>query len=341
MIKFIKSNEISNVRYIPQFVNDISIIVEKDSKELLAYNKKFEIIWRVNKKLYSCLIVENIIVPDLLALYDLKGGLIYSIQKPEDYNRENIFYESLTLWKTVDANDDVLFHVFDIQKKEFLKKNIPLNYQPVAFMNHNLLLAKMSATIVLYNISSNTPLWQADLSELCGYEDWQGKHQGEIANVYVADDKVLVNAGPFVFCFALETGGLLWQLKSAEGKFYSMVIDHGVAYLTYWRHYAEIDINKGIFLIEKEIVDFEYRHKKIFFQAKGTPVYHKGLIWMTLYTGGIPFIAALLPEKGEIIWVQHIASSHSINAPKFHNNHMYILDTGGTLHIFEEENVNP
>ncbi len=41
-------------------------------------------------------------------------------------------------------------------------------------------------------------------------------------------------------------------------------------------------------------------------------------------------------EDGSVMWIENVNTPHSIHPPKFHDDRMYILDTGGTLHIYEK-----
>lgn len=181
----------------------------------------------------------------------------------------------------------------------------------------------------------NTKIWEIDLSETASYTNYDGYHRGEIDQVYVVNELVIVVAKVFILAYDFNSGDLLWK-HEFDYRPNALAIHGTEGFILVGAQYAIIDLTSGKVIYELKLDDFEFRGHKLQFDGYGR-LYHEGLIWCCIQTSGYHFVAALYPENGEVVWLENVNTPHSIKSPVFYEDRMYILDSGGTLHIYEKE----
>ncbi|MCB0497336.1 MAG: hypothetical protein KDC79_14440 [Cyclobacteriaceae bacterium] len=343
---FLKIGEINNIIHNYEITLDYIIAVVGNSKE--SHLKIFDKSLKVQKDLQKYSAYDFINVDKYIIFTSNNADFSYAYQKSDErilklpyilhIKGEKIDEQYLCYSQYEGKECYLLISLDSLEINKIF--NIAIGFGNVNHIVGNMFIStkRHLGIFALFDLS-NKLRWQANLGELGSYEDWRGKHKGEIHNLYYYRDTILVNSGPFIFCFSLNNGELLWSLRSnIEARFYSMVINKNKAYLLQNQNYTVIDIVNGIFIIEKKIDTFQYQGKEVFFDAHGEPVYNQGFIWSSLYSGGVSFVCAIEPSTGDVVWVQHLESGYKIESIKFNNNQMYILDTGGTLNILE--NIN-
>ena len=82
--------------------------------------------------------------------------------------------------------------------------------------------------------------------------------------------------------------------------------------------------------------DFEY-NGETYWPAGDRVVYHKGLLWYEVFISGYAFILAIDPETGEYKWIHKVETYERVMDIKFYDDKMFLLDSGNTLFIYEEE----
>ena len=106
-------------------------------------------------------------------------------------------------------------------------------------------------------------------------------------------------------------------------SFYRVDLDTGEFY-NYNRKYSRLP-------------DFEYNGEN-HWPSGHRVVYNKGLLWYDVHTSKHPFIIAIDPETGNYRWIHEITNSNGyIENIKFYDDKMFLLDSGNTLFIYEEE----
>ena len=100
-----------------------------------------------------------------------------------------------------------------------------------------------------------------------------------------------------------------------------------------------IDLSNGQIEFEKKLEPIKIQGQQLRFDGYGT-TYYKGLVWCCIASHGYNFVAALYPENGEVVWLELVNTPHTLQPPKFHENRMYVLDDGGTLHIYEQDETH-
>jgi hypothetical protein len=183
---------------------------------------------------------------------------------------------------------------------------------------------------ILLAASNFEVLWEKDLNDLCHQAD---EEEG-IDDVYKAGEKIIVLAKRLIIALDSGNGNLLWHQRLSFPPI-ALSVHESEAYMLAGQHFAVIDLNSGQIALDKKLEDFVFNGRTLQFDGYGR-VYHEGLVWCCLQTNGYYFVAAIYPEDGRVVWLEHVNTPHSIHPPKFKEDKMYVLDTGGNLHIYQK-----
>jgi hypothetical protein len=156
----------------------------------------------------------------------------------------------------------------------------------------------------------------------------------EIDRVQCFEEKLFVLGENVIVAFNMFDGRRLW-VREMPYRPIALSLHNSFGYIVTGHHYAVIDLHSGNLLIDKKLEDFAFRGQTLQFDGYGR-VYHEGLVWCCLQTNGYYFVAAIYPEDGRVVWREHVNTPHSVHAPRFHEDKMYVLDTGGNLHIYQK-----
>lgn len=337
-------HKISGLRQMPSILGERIYFIDRKSEKLIALDKKtFDIAFHLDDKIPSLSIFQNLILCYGLNIYNLEGSKIYS--GDAQYSYENVYFESLTLWKLVDnEKETVSYHVFDTVHMSFNKKDIVLGAVPFLFLDKYVFTRK-AQIITCKNIESDTTLWQFDISQFGTYKDKKiftdkdpEVRQREINRVYYYNNKIIITLSRAIIALNPDNGELLWKIDFENYDPVNLLFDGNIAYLGRLIYFAIIDIEKGIKLFEKDF-DPAYR-----FEVEGFKLsqiryigltLHENHLWFTHEDKGHQFLLKANPQNGDIINGMLLETKLSTYPPLFDENRMYLLDQEGVLWIYE------
>ena len=232
------------------------------------------------------------------------------------------------------TNENII--IFDILKGEILKKIDKPTIGVTLLVTEKYVVKKYDPYIYIYVKSDYSLLRQQniqdffpDKEELCIYE------------IYSYRDTFIIIAGIGIVCISQKDGHLLWRLN--KGAF-TMEIVGNLGYVCtglslYW---VNLDTGEkhGYGRKYDRLPDFEY-NGETHWPSGHRVVYHKGLLWYRVYSSGESFILAIDPETGEYKWIHKVETYEKVMDIKFYDDKMFLLDSGNTLFIYEEESFLP
>ena len=232
------------------------------------------------------------------------------------------------------TNENII--IFDILKGEILKKIDKPIIGVTLLVTEKYVIKGYDPYIYIYVKSDYSLLRQQniqdffpDKEELCIYE------------IYSYRDTFIIIAGIGIVCISQKDGHLLWRLN--KGAF-TMEIVGNLGYVCtglslYW---VNLDTGEkhGYGRKYDRLPDFEY-NGETHWPSGHRVVYHKGLLWYRVYSSGESFILAIDPETGEYKWIHKVETYEKVMDIKFYDDKMFLLDSGNTLFIYEEESFLP
>jgi outer membrane protein assembly factor BamB len=220
-----------------------------------------------------------------------------------------------------------------------LLRQIPTDYPVI--MKDDLLITR-ERHIGVYDFKTNKQLWQVDLSEKTKRIDaFKGTEvEGIIKGVLVYKDNLIVYSDGGIASLKIEDGSLNWFTKTDAVTFCIVGnIGYGGSNAAIYKINLNTGEMSGFDWKNHGMPDIEYQGK-IYIPFCGDIIYHEGLLWRSWYDAGHSFLVAINPYDGHYEWIHHVDTNEKIGSPKFHDNKMFLLDTGGTLHIYEKDENN-
>lgn len=295
----------------------------------------------------------------VLGFYYTAGKLIYNSKENmstvcRDDNNKLLYTFNEILYDLYPNSKSILGFKYIGQSEEYdriifnlssgkLEKVLPEQYASLRLIIYKEYIIRYDKSKGQLFLHSNnfTPLWQADLSELCGYElqDSEGFKKAEVNNVLLDGNKVIVLAGLDVVAFAIGNGEILWHCKVGTWQGSRAIIHNGFLY-TSNAYFNKIDLSNGKLIYAKEH-DYIYLNGEKTASTISDIAWHDDFIWTVMDTSPNALIA-IDPKTGkyvEVIPLTDLGITSDCRAPVFHSGKMYLHDYNGTLHIFEEENT--
>jgi hypothetical protein len=202
-----------------------------------------------------------------------------------------------------------------------------------AFLGEKVITSKKrSGKIALVDISNHHSVWQLDIPS---FSKKPIESKVGIDSVYINDkkDQIYVLFGSRVICLKF-SGEIFWTVD-LEFRPTRMHINGDIGYIITSGKMVKIDLLTGQVIFSRKMEDIEWAGQKLVFQGSQLEFF-KNLLWCPVQTSGHNFICAVDPESGETKWIHNINAPHFINLPKFYNDKMYVLDTGGNLYFFSQ-----
>jgi hypothetical protein len=216
------------------------------------------------------------------------------------------------------------------------------------------------STVVCFNIWNQFLLWQADISEIGSYEKKGQPFKGEIKKIMgvYRNTLLVILAGGKLLGLNIDSGKIEWLLEKGilpDGRSFTTIPqaeflqfndsqDKLLAF--HYLHLVEIDLASHAFVRFKNIEQsfFEQTGQKlkiISSTLKGSHFFFTAQKQGHGFGSGI--VGAFNIETEQIDWWHDMQFSHGTffpagEAPKLDENRLYVLDSEGTLHIFEGEN---
>ena len=228
------------------------------------------------------------------------------------------------------TNENII--VFDILKGKILKKIDKPTIGVTLLMTEEYVVKKYDPYIYIYVKSNYSLLRQQNIQDL-----FSGEEDLSILEIYSYKDTFIIIARVGIVCLSQKDGSLIWKCDHyartmeivghygyvcTSLSFYRVDLDTGESY-DYDREYAALP-------------DFKYNEKN-YLPAGHRVVYHKGLLWYSVYSSGDSFIIAIDPETANYQWIHKVETYEKVMDIKFYDDKMFLLDSGNTLFIYEED----
>ena len=228
------------------------------------------------------------------------------------------------------TNENII--VFDILKGKILKKIDKPTIGVTLLMTEEYVVKKYDPYIYIYVKSDYSLLRQQNIQDF-----FPGEEDLSILEIYSYKDTFIIIARVGIVCLSQKDGSLIWKCNyyartmeiighygyvCTSLSFYRVDLDTGESY-DYDREYAALP-------------DFKYNEKN-YLPAGHRVVYHKGLLWYSVYSSGDSFIIAIDPETANYQWIHKVETYEKVMDIKFYDDKMFLLDSGNTLFIYEED----
>ena len=202
----------------------------------------------------------------------------------------------------------------------------------IRFFTDSFLVTNSNTYTYMYVKNDLSLLWQQNIQDF-----FPGEEELSILEIYSYKDTFIIIARVGIVCLSQKDGSLIWKCNyyartmeivghygyvCTSLSFYRVDLDTGESY-DYDREYAALP-------------DFKYNEKN-YLPAGHRVVYHKGLLWYSVYSSGDSFIIAIDPETANYQWIHKVETYEKVMDIKFYDDKMFVTDTGYNLFIYEEE----
>ena len=251
-----------------------------------------------------------------------KGEIKLILYKEECFDG-NILYSS--------TNENII--IFDILKGEILKKIDKPIIGVTLLVTEKYVIKGYDPYIYIYVKNDYSLLRQQNIQDF-----FPNKEEFRIYEIYPYKDTFIVVTRTGIVCLSQKEGSLIWKVNSGAR---TMEIVGNLGYVCTGLSLYWVNLDNG----EKygygrkydRLPDFEY-NGETYWPAGYRVVYHKGLLWYEVFISGYAFILAIDPETGEYKWIHKVETYERVMDIKFYDDKMFLLDSGNTLFIYEEEN---
>lgn len=331
-----KINDIGRYIYIDGLIYGVKEEEEKRYFQELSLGVK--VLWQSKENnVYDYYVNEEVIIFNLkntegtskdLLIYDRKTKKIIFKGEMELYLFSSRFYDKNILYN-INKNRVLTFDILKggiLQEKEMSLKGI------TAFFTYDYIVRYDDIYIYIYIKNDFSLLWQQNI------QDFFPGEEIEIYSVHPYKNTFIVIAKMGIVCLSQKEGSLIWKVNSGAR---TMEIVGNLGYVCtglslYW---VNLDTGEKYGYGRKydRLPDFEY-NGETYWPAGYRVVYHKGLLWYEVFISGYAFILAIDLETGKYKWIHKVETYERVMDIKFYDDKMFLLDSGNTLFIYEEEN---
>ena len=335
-----KFKDIGGYFYVEGLIYDIKEGENEDKgkRYFQELSLKGEVLWQSEESnVYSYHVNQEVIIFNLktaeetaedILIYDRKTKKIIFKGKIELYLFSPRFYDKNILYN-INKNRVLTFDILKggiLQEKEISLKGI------TAFFTYDYIVRYDDIYIYIYVKNDFSLLWQQNIQDF-----FPGEEELSIFEIYSYKDTFIIIARVGIVCLSQKDGHLLWRLN--KGAF-TMEIVGNLGYVCTGLSLYWVNLDNG----EKygygrkydRLPDFEY-NGETYWPAGYRVVYHKGLLWYRVYSSGESFILVIDPETGEYKWIHKVETYEKVMDIKFYDDKMFLLDSGNTLFIYEED----
>jgi len=330
-----KINDIGRYIYIDGLIYGIKEEEEKRYFQELSLGGK--VLWESKESnVYDYYANEEVIIFNLkttegifdILIYDRKTKKIIFKGEIELYLFSPRFYDKNILYN-INKNRVLTFDILKggiLQEKEISLKGI------TAFFTYDYIVRYDDIYIYIYVKNDYSLLRQQNI------QDFFPEEEIEIYSVHPYKNTFIVIAKMGIVCISQKDGSLIWKCDHYAR---TMEIVGNLGYVCTGLSLYWVNLDNG----EKygygrkydRLPDFEY-NGETYWPAGHRVVYHKGLLWYEVFISGYAFILAIDPETGEYKWIHKVETYERVMDIKFYDDKMFLLDSGNTLFIYEEEN---
>ena len=332
-----KINDIGRYIYIDGLIYGIKEEEEKRYFQELSLGGK--VFWQSKENnVYDYYANEEVIIFNLkntegtskdVLIYDRKTKKIIFKGEIELYLFSSRFYDKNILYN-INKNRVLTFDILKggiLQEKEISLKGI------TAFFTYDYIVRYDDIYIYIYVKNDYSLLRQQNIQDFFPKEE-----EIEIYSVHPYKNTFIVIAKMGIVCLSQKDSSLIWKCDHYAR---TMEIVGNLGYVCTGLSLYWVNLDNG----EKygygrkydRLPDFEY-NGETYWPAGYRVVYHKGLLWYEVFISGYAFILAIDPETGKYKWIHKVETYERVMDIKFYDDKMFLLDSGNTLFIYEEEN---
>ena len=331
-----KINDIGRYIYIDGLIYGIKEEEEKRYFQELSLGGK--VFWQSKENnVYDYYANEEVIIFNLkttegifdILIYDRKTKKIIFKGEIELYLFSSRFYDKNILYN-INKNRVLTFDILKggiLQEKEISLKGI------TAFFTYDYIVRYDDIYIYIYVKNDYSLLRQQNIQDFFPKEE-----EIEIYSVHPYKNTFIVIAKMGIVCLSQKDGSLIWKCDHYAR---TMEIVGNLGYVCTGLSLYWVNLDNG----EKygygrkydRLPDFEY-NGETYWPAGYRVVYHKELLWYEVFISGYAFILAIDPETGKYKWIHKVETYERVMDIKFYDDKMFLLDSGNTLFIYEEEN---
>ena len=332
-----KINDIGRYIYIDGLIYGIKEEEEKRYFQELSLGGK--VLWQSKENnVYDYYANEEVIIFNLkntvgtskdVLIYDRKTKKIIFKGEIELYLFSSRFYDKNILYN-INKNRVLTFDILKggiLQEKEMPLKGI------TAFFTYDYIVRYDDIYIYIYVKNDYSLLRQQNIQDFFPKEE-----EIEIYSVHPYKNTFIVIAKMGIVCLSQKDGSLIWKCDHYAR---TMEIVGHYGYVCTSLSFYRVDLDTGEFYNYNRkysrLPDFEY-NGETYWPAGYRVVYHKGLLWYEVFISGYAFILAIDPETGKYKWIHKVETYERVMDIKFYDDKMFLLDSGNTLFIYEEEN---
>ena len=331
-----KINDIGRYIYIDGLIYGIK--EEEGKRYFQELSLGGEVLWQSEESnVYSYHVNQEVIIFNLktaeetaedILIYDRKTKKLIAKTKIKLFLYIDECFEGNILYNIDD--DNVI--VFDILEGKVLSEKNTSIKGITAFLTDEYIVNYSNTDTYIYVKNDFSLLWQQNIQDF-----FPGEEELSIFEIYSYKDTFIIIARVGIVCLSQKDGHLLWRLN--KGAF-TMEIVGNLGYVCtglslYW---VNLDTGEKYGYGRKydRLPDFEY-NGETYWPAGYRVVYHKGLLWYRVYSSGESFILVIDPETGEYKWIHKVETYEKVMDIKFYDDKMFLLDSGNTLFIYEED----
>ncbi|MFK8299069.1 hypothetical protein ACI76O_11865 [Capnocytophaga cynodegmi] len=232
--------------------------------------------------------------------------------------------------------DEEKIYIYDLTSGNITKKfdSIIIGYPKLNTNSH--IVTQKDSYIYIYIKNDFSLLWEKNLSDITSYKDYDGSlKQGEIREIYSYNNTLIILTQVFILRLHIETGEIIYSLRLPAGLM-TLSIEENKAYGCYGYHYMEIDLEKGE-LINFVRIENALLNGKEYNAIMNKASYKDGFVFHGLrLEGGQYAVGAINTKTGNREWIS-LLSFNMVEKIEFHDDKMFISDTGGNLFIYQRE----
>ena len=272
---------------------------------------------------------------------------IYNLNTKKEFVVDTYFYGLNKLPQYIKSS--IYYHIFDfVPNNQFLynlntNQIIPLSIGEIkgsfGINNDTHIVTVKEGWIYSYSKIDFSLLWQKDIGEMTQYRWLFGTiERGNIRDIHeYKGDSVVVLTDIFIVRLNINTGDILYLQRLPRGLISISIIDNK-AYGCYASCYMEVDLDNGEVINYIEMDKLEYQGEKYDAEMGLNRLYAGYLYHGMRLEGGVFAIGAINIETGIREWA-NVLGAHSVLEIQFHQNRMYIADSGRNLYIYEKSNT--
>ena len=335
-----KFKDIGGYFYVEGLIYDIKEGENEDKgkRYFQELSLKGEVLWQSEESnVYSYHVNQEVIIFNLktaeetaedILIYDRKTKKLIAKTKIKLFLYIDECFEGNILYNIDD--DNVI--VFDILEGKVLSEKNTSIKGITAFLTDEYIVNYSNTYTYIYVKNDFSLLWQQNIQDF-----FPGEEELSIFEIYSYKDTFIIIARVGIVCLSQKDGSLIWKCNYYAR---TMEIVGHYGYVCTSLSFYRVDLDTG----EKygygrkydRLPDFEYNGKN-HWPAGHRVVYHKGLLWYIVYSSGDSFIIAIDPETANYQWIHKVETYEKVMDIKFYDDKMFLLDSGNTLFIYEED----